>query len=1254
MTKHSATEPASPKETTLCYQLWCMATTRDRSTHHLIDDELRFSEEDLLFVPSTVEDDQDSNEHISSNNTSQVDEKGYQTLKLLTLANGYNRFQLDYCMKIMDIFKIPYLSIIMACVFTKNQGSFLDRRHSCTCRALIITCNMRTFMKRMNALIITHSEPVQEGISENTDNKKSRTTTTTGQETSASPQKINSQSDVKEEEKKNSLEESVSNEKNSVDEEPNIETTAHEEDVEEEEREELRDLEEELMMEGEEVEENAQQNGNEMDVMLSKEEEEYARHMEDDSINLMLEDDDKMLDYEENDRTDMFLSVMLFLQLFDPFQEETSNADGKDKDGTGNSSESHSKSDSRGKNADGSEKDHSKSSRNREGKESDEKEGSSAEASSSRNLWVSGLASNTRAQDLKSLFSKHGKVLSAKIVTNAKTPGAKCYGFVTMATIEDANKCIKNLNKTELHGRMIQVEKVRVKWDSKSKSGTSSSLDKDKRKSSPRERGGRSSTRERGRSSRGKSLSQSRSERKSNDRDRNRHSKESDLRNRLSAKERVEDRRHEAKRSGFSSSQNKRSSSRRDVLSLHRNVLVTGNSIAGVIGDKLEIASSHGVEVEVQSWPDENLTTIINNAKSIVKPHHEVVILFGLTFEAWNYVSFLENQYEPRIVVLNPTFSLDSVAEQLNSFVFFCKSVNPQMKVYVVMPPIQDMFLYNVSRVKKYAPDQVSFLEKNPTFNRKTMAENSRIVFSKMRELFNRSGDSFTENFISCYNILKPLCTGPTKRYFKVCTRKFLLGKSDNLDMSKALFDGLHPTDLFIDKFWGNYVRLCRILSKFAHASEPREIKMSGFKVINYGQNIEPILIDSGHNIEPINCFLHTEPAQLLLQNSIIPPAIYQDLRSTRIDNNHIMEERERQRLRTRERLMREEERMRRDEEIHLRTLERRQKEEAERLHREREKLRIEREKVERQKQELLRLEREQQRLEREKLERERDELRKQQMKYEEVRRGVKRPAPSSERDRRDYFDDRKRGPDRVPPSRVPDRIAERGAPDRVHDRGMHRGADIRGGSDRGASMRGNDRVPERGGGGGGRYNDERDSRYERHNERPQYDERREREERRPIDRPAIRGEGRDHRGPPPASMRDRSSRDGHYNGSSMNNGPMDTWRTGSVSHSSKNGPSYGSSNGGMMSGGGSVSGSLGGRGVDSQGGWRPSSSMSTNERWGGNSGGMGGRNSSSVMDILRGADSYHMGGGQVPMNPVPLMSGMSQCDRYGNMGFRK
>ena len=50
--------------------------------------------------------------------------------------------------------------------------------------------------------------------------------------------------------------------------------------------------------------------------------------------------------------------------------------------------------------------------------------------------------------------------MAAKVVTNAKTPGARCYGFVTMATIEDAQKCITGLNLTELHGRLISVEAV--------------------------------------------------------------------------------------------------------------------------------------------------------------------------------------------------------------------------------------------------------------------------------------------------------------------------------------------------------------------------------------------------------------------------------------------------------------------------------------------------------------------------------------------------------------------------------------------------------------------------------------------------------------------------------------------------------------------------------------------------------------------------------------------------------------------------
>merc|ERR1712025_31806 len=100
-------------------------------------------------------------------------------------------------------------------------------------------------------------------------------------------------------------------------------------------------------------------------------------------------------------------------------------------------------------------------------------------ASSSRNLWISGLSSSTRATDLKTVFSKYGKVIGAKVVTNARTPGARCYGYVTMNSSEDASKCINHLNRTELHGRMITVERAKAETGpSKSDSSSSSSTKK--------------------------------------------------------------------------------------------------------------------------------------------------------------------------------------------------------------------------------------------------------------------------------------------------------------------------------------------------------------------------------------------------------------------------------------------------------------------------------------------------------------------------------------------------------------------------------------------------------------------------------------------------------------------------------------------------------------------------------------------------------------------------------------------------------
>ncbi|KAM6201348.1 SAFB-like transcription modulator isoform 3-T3 [Rhynchocyon petersi] len=110
---------------------------------------------------------------------------------------------------------------------------------------------------------------------------------------------------------------------------------------------------------------------------------------------------------------------------------------------------------------------------------------SGSSGSSTRNIWVSGLSSSTKAADLKNLFGKYGKVLSAKVVTNARSPGAKCYGIVTMSSSTEVSRCIAHLHRSELHGQMISVEKVKgdpskkeLKKENDEKSSSRSSGDK--------------------------------------------------------------------------------------------------------------------------------------------------------------------------------------------------------------------------------------------------------------------------------------------------------------------------------------------------------------------------------------------------------------------------------------------------------------------------------------------------------------------------------------------------------------------------------------------------------------------------------------------------------------------------------------------------------------------------------------------------------------------------------------------------------
>jgi len=77
-------------------------------------------------------------------------------------------------------------------------------------------------------------------------------------------------------------------------------------------------------------------------------------------------------------------------------------------------------------------------------------------------LYVGNLSYDAKDSDLQNLFSKYGNVQSATIITDRFTGRSKGFGFVEMASGEEAEKALA-LNGTDFLGRNITVSEARPK-----------------------------------------------------------------------------------------------------------------------------------------------------------------------------------------------------------------------------------------------------------------------------------------------------------------------------------------------------------------------------------------------------------------------------------------------------------------------------------------------------------------------------------------------------------------------------------------------------------------------------------------------------------------------------------------------------------------------------------------------------------------------------------------------------------------------
>ncbi len=82
-----------------------------------------------------------------------------------------------------------------------------------------------------------------------------------------------------------------------------------------------------------------------------------------------------------------------------------------------------------------------------------------------RKLYVGNLPFSTTETELEELFGRMGSVESVNVIRDMATGRARGFAFVEMATEEDAQKAVKELDQQDLGGRNLTVNEAKPKPD---------------------------------------------------------------------------------------------------------------------------------------------------------------------------------------------------------------------------------------------------------------------------------------------------------------------------------------------------------------------------------------------------------------------------------------------------------------------------------------------------------------------------------------------------------------------------------------------------------------------------------------------------------------------------------------------------------------------------------------------------------------------------------------------------------------------
>ncbi|MBM2806028.1 MAG: rbpA [Deltaproteobacteria bacterium] len=76
-------------------------------------------------------------------------------------------------------------------------------------------------------------------------------------------------------------------------------------------------------------------------------------------------------------------------------------------------------------------------------------------------LYVGGLPYSVTEGSLRELFSAHGTVESANVISDKFTGQSRGFGFVEMSSNSEAQSAIQTLNGTQFEGRSLTVNEAK-------------------------------------------------------------------------------------------------------------------------------------------------------------------------------------------------------------------------------------------------------------------------------------------------------------------------------------------------------------------------------------------------------------------------------------------------------------------------------------------------------------------------------------------------------------------------------------------------------------------------------------------------------------------------------------------------------------------------------------------------------------------------------------------------------------------------